>query len=145
MVHQTPTSSTIERRKHIGAPEFVEITQVVILQAADTLGTLTGTGATPRDLVDQVRASLVVRESDFARAIGMLVASDWLDILIDDGRWTYALTEAGRAHVKAWLESIDAESREWSTTHARARLQAIRALLATRARGPSAAERLTHH
>ncbi|MCK5858533.1 hypothetical protein [Abyssibacter sp.] len=134
-----------ERRKQMGVPEFIEVTQIAILQAADDLGTLTGSGSTPQNLVDQVRASLVVRESDFARAIGMLIANELLDIALENDVWSYALTQSGRDHLMAWIDSVGAISRDWSVTHARTRKQAVQALLASRARHALGETQATRH
>ena len=69
-----------ERRQRAPAREYIELTEIAILDAALSLGTLDGPGATPQAMVDEVLRSLIVRDADFARAIGRLVASDYLDV-----------------------------------------------------------------
>lgn len=131
MLHaDTPETLSVhrDRRRTQPSPEYIEMTELAILDAAHALGTLDGRGASPQSLVDQVLLSYEVREADFARAVGRLVASEHLEITHGEQDWTYALTAAGHAHMTAWEQRLQQQS----TSGPIARIERARTVLATR-------------
>ena len=128
-----------ERRQRAPAREYIELTEIAILDAALSLGTLDGPGATPQAMVDEVLRSLIVRDADFARAIGRLVASDYLDVAHGDRGWTYALTRSGQQPAADWRRHLDVSEPTGPTR----KLKTVRRELASR-RAPVLPVMATH-